>query len=376
MGAAGVLGLAACGGGGGGDGGAAAPAPAPGPGGGTPAPGANPAPGETPGTVAGATFTLIAGQPNSVPNPFDQLNGTGAAAKLGVMRGLAVQSDGTMWVCDDNNHTIHRITPAGVVTTPYGKAKVTGATDGVGEAALFKDSDTISLDESSGAAILTVGQGAAGIVRTMNVTTLSATTSYGVQPGASVTLTDGPVTARSIIPTSLAAGKPEAGKSVVWVAEYDKLRKVTNGQVTTIASGSGVILDMVTNAAGELFVLLSEGLLASKIMKLIGSTLTLVAGGPIPAGANLDNADKDGSGVNAVITASATFALDKTTGNMFLNSNGGFRQITPLGVVTTLIPFLDMIEIGFVGATDPIVCVAPKRFITASQTQIHSFTLA
>ena len=374
-GTAGVLGLAACGGGGGDGAPAGTPAPAPSaaP---PPAPGAAPAPGTGPVTVGGATFTLIAGQPNSVPNPFDQLNGTGAAAKLGVMRGLAVQSDGTMWVCDDNNHTIHRITPAGVVTTPYGKAKVTGATDGVGEAALFKDSDSICLDESSGAAILTVGQGAEGIVRTMNVTTLSATTSYGVPPGASVTLTDGPVTARSIIPGRLAAGKPEAEKSVVWVAEYDKLRKVTNGQVTTIASGSGVIFDMVTNAAGELFVLLTAGLFANKIMKLTGSTLTLVAGGPPPAGAEVGSGDVDGTGAAAVITAASGLSIDKTTGNMFVTSNGGFRQITPAGVVTTLVSFLDMIELGAAVSIDNMVCVGPKRFITASQTQIHSLSLA
>lgn len=374
-GTAGVLGLAACGGGGGDGAPAGTPAPAPSaaP---PPAPGAAPAPGTGPVTAGGATFTLIAGQPNSVPNPFDQLDGTGAAAKLGVMRGLAVQSDGTMWVCDDNNHTIHRITPAGVVTTPYGKAKVTGATDGVGEAALFKDSDTLSLDESSGAAILTVGQGAEGIVRTMNVTTLSATTSYGVPPGASVTLTDGPVTARSIIPGRLAAGKPEAGKSVLWVAEYDKLRKVTNGQVTTITSGSGVIFDMVTNAAGELFVLLTEGLFANKIMKLTGSALTLVAGGPRPAGAEVGSGDVDGTGAAAVITAASGLSIDKTTGNMFVTSNGGFRQITPAGVVTTLVSFLDMIELGAAVSIDNMVCVGPKRFITASQTQIHSLSLA
>jgi hypothetical protein len=377
-GSAGVLGLAACGGGGGNSAPASTPTPAPALGAAPPAapsaPGADPAPGSASTTAGGATFTLIAGQPNSVPNPFEQLNGTGAAAKLGVMRGLAVQNDGTMWVVDSNNQTIHRITPAGVVTTPYGKAKVTGASDGTGEAALFKDADTISLDESSGAAVLTVGQGAEGILRTMNVTTLSATTSDGVSPGPS-SLSDGPVASRSFIVTRLAAGKPEAGKPVLWEAEFDKLRKVTNGQVTTIASGSGVILDMVINAAGELFILLSATLFANKIMKLTGATLTLVAGAPPPVGAEIGSADVDGTGAAAVITAASGLSIDKSTGNMFVTSNGGFRQITPAGIVTTLVSFSDMIELGAAVSIDNMVCIGPKRFITQSQTQLHNFTL-
>jgi hypothetical protein len=385
-GTAGVLGLAACGGGGGGDGApAGTPAPAPAPGAAPPpAPGAAPAPGTGPVTVGGATFTLIAGQPNSVPNPFDQLDGTGAAAKLGVMRGLAVQSDGTMWVTDDNNHTIHRITPSGAVTTPYGKAKVKGLTNGVGEAALLTDPQGICLDESSGAAILTVEQGAAGVLRTMNVTTLGATSNIGKEGFLSADYGDGLTTAKAIVPTCIVAGKPEAGKPVIWVADggvfdtKNRIRKIYDGSITTVVSdtGTGFILEMVVNAAGELYVSTNATLFANKIMKLTGSTLTLVAGGPPPAGADTDNADADGTGAAAVITAASGLSIDKTTGNMFVTSNGGFRQITPAGVVTTLVSFLDMIELGAAVSVDNMVCVGPKRFITQSQTQLHTLTLA
>jgi hypothetical protein len=383
--AAGVLGLAACGGGGGDGAPAGTPAPAPAPGAAPPpAPGAAPAPGAGPVTAGGATFTLIAGQPNSVPNPFDQLNGTGAAAKLGVMRGLAVQSNGTMWVTDDYNHTIHRITPAGVVTTPYGKAKVKGLTNGVGETALFSDPQDICLDESSGAAILTVEQGAAGVLRTMNVTTLGTTSDIGKEGFLSADYSDGLTTAKAIVPTCIVAGKPEAGKPVIWVADggifnsKNRIRKIYDGSITTVVSdtGTGYIFEMVVNTAGELFVSAGVTLFASKIMKLTGSTLTLVAGGPPPAGAEIGSADVDGSGAAAVITAASGLSIDKTTGNMFVTSNGGLRQITPAGVVTTLVSFLDMIELGAAVSIDNMVCVGPKRFITASQTQIHSLSLA
>jgi hypothetical protein len=386
-GTAGVLGLAACGGGGGDAAPAGTPAPAPAPAPGAapaPAPGAAPAPGTGPVTAGGATFTLIAGQPNSVPQPFEQLNGTGAAAKLGVMRGLAVQNDGTMWVTDDNNHTIHRITPSGAVTTPYGKAKVKGLTNGVGETALLSDPQGICLDESSGAAILTIEQGAAGVLRTMNVTTLGTTSDIGKEGFLSGDYSDGLTTAKAIVPTCIVAGKPEAGKPVIWVADggifdtKNRIRKIYNGSITTVVSdtGTGYILEMVVNAAGELYVSALETLFANKIMKLTGSTLTLVAGGPPPAGAEVGSGDADGTGAAAVITAASGLSIDKTTGNMFVTSNGGFRQITPAGVVTTLVSFLDMIELGAAVSIDNMVCVGPKRFITQSQTQLHTLTLA
>jgi hypothetical protein len=377
MGAASVLGLAACGGGGGGDGAPGAPAPAPGAGGGTPAPGA--APGVAGGGGA-VTIALIAGQPNSATSTFEQINATGAAAKLGVIKGMAVQSDGTIWVCDNYNYTMRRITPAGVVTSPYGKAKVKGLTNGMGEAALFTDPDALCIDESSGAAVLTVGQGAEGILRSMNVTALSASTSQGVAPNTSESLNgDGAVATHAIIPSCLAAGKPEASKSVLWVGELNRLRKITNGNVTTVVPNSGLITDIVVNTAGDAFALVNVSLFYSKIIKISGGVVSLVAGGPAAAGADPDAADVDGTGAAAVMTAAAGLSIDKTTGNMFLSTNGGLRQITPAGVVTTLVPFLDLLDAypdGTTSLIDFMVCVAPKRFIAASQSQVFSITLA
>ena len=47
---------------------------------------------------------------------------------------MAVDSAGNVYVADNDNHTIRKVTPAGVVTTLAGKANI-GFADGVGSAA-------------------------------------------------------------------------------------------------------------------------------------------------------------------------------------------------------------------------------------------------
>lgn len=314
----------------------------------------------------GISVTLIAGQANTISR-FG-LSQT-ASAKLGEIRGVAVQGDGTIWVCDDQQHAIHRITPAGAVTTPYSAEHI----------AQFTDLDALCIDESTGAALLTVGQAGQGQLQSMSLATLSTPTSQGVPPTSMQALNgDGPVATHSIIPTCLAAGKLEAGKPVLWVGELNRLRKITNGEITTVLANSGVVTSIVVDAQGDVFALIHISLLASKIVKVSGNTVSLVAGGLPASTTTTDTADVDGSGASAVFTCAAGLAIDKTTGNMYLCSHGGLRQITPEGVVTTLVPFLNLQDAYPANSFAPIdfmVCTAPKCFIVASQSMVHSITL-
>jgi streptogramin lyase len=62
---------------------------------------------------------------------------TGAAARFNFPQGVATDSAGNVYVGDTNNNTVRKITPAGVVTTLAGTAGVTGSTDATGAAASF-----------------------------------------------------------------------------------------------------------------------------------------------------------------------------------------------------------------------------------------------
>jgi hypothetical protein len=73
-------------------------------------------------------------------------NGTGAAAQFNSPHGIAVDSTGVVFVADSDNHTIRKITSAGVVTTFAGVAGAAGSTDGIGAAAQFSRPVALAFD--------------------------------------------------------------------------------------------------------------------------------------------------------------------------------------------------------------------------------------
>jgi hypothetical protein len=87
------------------------------------------------GTSTGDTGTLavLAG----IPSGVGSADGTGAAARFNTPNGVAADGAGNLFVADFDNHTIRKITPAGVVTTFAGTAGLSGSADGTGAAARF-----------------------------------------------------------------------------------------------------------------------------------------------------------------------------------------------------------------------------------------------
>jgi sugar lactone lactonase YvrE len=94
----------------------------------------------TPGGVV-STLAGLAGL-------FGSADGTGAAARFYYPGGLAVDSAGIVYVADTYNHTIRKITPAGVVTTLAGSAGSIGSTDGTGNAARFAFPSGVAVDSA------------------------------------------------------------------------------------------------------------------------------------------------------------------------------------------------------------------------------------
>lgn len=86
-------------------------------------------PGSADGTLSSAGYPLAA-----------------STARLNYPAGIAVDSSNNVFVADFNNHTIRKITNAGVVTTLAGTAGVSGDTDGTGAAARFYRPHGIAVD--------------------------------------------------------------------------------------------------------------------------------------------------------------------------------------------------------------------------------------
>ena len=75
-------------------------------------------------------------------------DGTGSAARFTSPAGVAVDTAGNLYVTDSNS--VRKITPAGVVTTLAGTIGATGSTDATGSAARFNGAAGIAVDPSTG----------------------------------------------------------------------------------------------------------------------------------------------------------------------------------------------------------------------------------
>jgi hypothetical protein len=95
-------------------------------------------------TMPGRSLTTLAGT-LGVPGSAD---GTGSAARFFNPGGIVVDGSGNAYVADTGNHTIRKITSAGVVTTLAGTAGSPGSADGTGSAARFYIPHDVAVDDS------------------------------------------------------------------------------------------------------------------------------------------------------------------------------------------------------------------------------------
>jgi sugar lactone lactonase YvrE len=86
-------------------------------------------------TPAGVVSTLA-----GLPGVWGSADGTGSAARFYEPAGIAVDSGGSVYVLDSGNHTMRKLTPVGtnwVVSTVAGLADISGSSDGLGSIARF-----------------------------------------------------------------------------------------------------------------------------------------------------------------------------------------------------------------------------------------------
>jgi uncharacterized delta-60 repeat protein len=177
----------------------------------------------------GGTVTTIAGVPG-VPGSTD---GQGAFARFTFPNALAVDGAANVYVADTSNHTIRKITPAGVVSTFAGFAGAAGSSNGTGSAARFRYPYGLA---ASSAGTLYVADTANHTIRQITsdgqVTTVAGLTGA---PGSS----DGTgAQARFNAPRGMAVDS--AGNLYVADENNSTIRKITpTGVVTTLAGWPG-----------------------------------------------------------------------------------------------------------------------------------------
>jgi len=94
-------------------------------------------------TPSGVVSTL-AGDPEDNAGFAD---GTGVAARFAYLYGIAIDSSNNLYVGDSDNNRIRKITPSGVVSTFAGSG-LSGAADGAGSSATFDSPRGVAIDSS------------------------------------------------------------------------------------------------------------------------------------------------------------------------------------------------------------------------------------
>jgi hypothetical protein len=266
-------------------------------------------------------------------------DGTGIAARFHGPTGVAVDDAGNVLVADQLNHTVRKVSATGLVTTLAGSAGVPGSADGTGSAARFYYPTSVALDTSSNVFVAdqfnhTVRKvSAAGVVSTLAGSAGSPGSDDGTGSAA-----------RFHNPAGVAVG--DAGD--VFVADYTNnvIRKVSAaGVVTTLAgsagcpgsadgTGSAARLNgpdgVAVDSYGNLYV---ADTLNNTIRKVTpdGMVITL-------AGIAQQPGWQDGTGSAARFELPEGLAVDKL-GNIYVADSqySTIRKVTPSGVVTTFV---------------------------------------
>ena len=154
-------------------------------------------------------------------------DGTGTAARFSAPKGIAVDSEGNIYVADTDNNRIRKITSSGVVTTLAGTATA-GYGDGTGTAAFFSAPHGIAADSSGNMYVTEAGNNRIRKITSSGVvTTLAGTSVAGYADGTGTA-------ARFSAPKGIAVDS----EGNIYVADTgnNRIRKITpSGVVSTFA---------------------------------------------------------------------------------------------------------------------------------------------
>ena len=276
------------------------------------------------------TFAGLAGTPGSADGPAP-------VARLNSPSHLTADRDGDLWVCDFSNHTVRRITAAGVVTTAAGLATTPGSTDGTGSTARFNSPFGIVQDVNGDLIVADFGNHTLRRLTRDGVVTTLAGSARVSGP------TSGPAaTARFYFPAALTID-PE-GNLYIADSANDCIRRLTPAGIVSVFAGSADVRGSANGTAttarfyapygitwapsGELFV---ADTLNHTIRRVTSAQIVSNFSGP---GGGFGNVDATGAA--ARFNYPQGLALDTDDSLLIADwRNSAIRHLTPDGVVTT-----------------------------------------
>ena len=301
--------------------------------------------------IAQTAVSTLAGSSPAIAS--GNVEGSGTAARFNALASVAVDSAGNIYVADASNHTIRKVTAAGVVSTLAGSG-VAGSANGTGAAASFRFPQGVATDGTNVYVADTYNHAIRQIVISNGaVTTLAGTVgTSGLANGTGVAATFSSPLGLAVSGTDL------------YVADTGNhsIRKIVigSGAVTTFAGtagtngfadGTGVAATfknpgaIAAEGTTNLYVADTANHTIRKIVIAGGGVVTTLAGTGNGAGGSTDS-------TGAAASFKLPGGLVVSGANLFVADTGNntLRQIVlATGVVTTIAG-----SAGAIGTTDAI----------------------